>query len=391
MPSLVMVQFAVSSLAVGAVLSYILILSILLVFGIPVGFSKSPSKIFIIYSLALFIHGSVVCIFSANFDFYRFIGSYLVFSLMYTSILVFKNLFDLNFFTNYIINKTIISMFKLIVFFGVVAFFLNISPNIKYSQLNKGVFPFFEPSHFGLSVSPFLFYYINSNINKFSKAFFLFIFISFLVVINNLTILVVTVFAIFFMLKGKKEYFLGFVLLFPTLILIIFNNVDYYSSRMIQNDSDNLSTLVWLQGWENALIMFKRTFGLGVGFQQFGIGGLSGNATEAISILRAGDENSTLNQLDGGTLGAKIIGEFGLIGIIVVVYITKLCVLSIYRLKFDDRVKFNSIQLFSLCIISSFLIEIFVRSMSYISNPMFFFLMALTILKCSKNPGIDNL
>ena len=147
---------------------------------------------------------------------------------------------------------------------------------------------------------------------------------------------------------------------------------------MIQNDSENLSALVWMQGWENAWLMLKNTYGLGVGFQQFGINGLSGHATETIAYLRASEENSTLNQLDGGTLGAKIVGEFGILGIAIVFFLTRISILSIIRIKNDLSIMNNSIYLFSLCVISIYLIELFARSMSYISHTTFLFLFALT-------------
>jgi hypothetical protein len=161
-------------------------------------------------------------------------------------------------------------------------------------------------------------------------------------------------------------------------------NLEYYSSRLIQNDSENLSTLVWIQGWENSILMLKQTWGLGVGFQQFGIGGLKGAATDAIAILRANEDNSTLNQLDGGTLGAKIIGEFGVFGVIAIIWLLKNCIISFIRLKSRKIANLEPIEIFYLCIMISFFVELFVRSMSYISNSMFFLILALTITDKNK-------
>jgi hypothetical protein len=296
---------------------------------------------------------------------------------MFSLILILKNFIDTNYFDNLIIHNVLIKLFKLLILFGVLAFFIKLYPTKNYSQLNKGTFPFFEPSHYVLSIAPFLFYFINSDSNKKIKIFYFILFISFLSVVNNLTLLLVIIMSLFFLLRTRKQYFFSLLFIIPIIIFFVILNLDYYSSRIIQNDTENLSALVWIQGWENALIMFKNTYGLGVGFQQFGISGLAGEATDTIAILRASEENSTLNQLDGGTLGAKIIGEFGVIGILIIILLSRISILSIIKIKKDIKIRNNPIYLFSLCILSSYIIEIFARSMSYISHSMFLFLFAL--------------
>jgi hypothetical protein len=92
-------------------------------------------------------------------------------------------------------------------------------------------------------------------------------------------------------------------------------NLTYYAERLnFSSETDNISTLVLLQGWQNAILNFQETRGLGVGFQQFGISGSIGDIAEKISALLG----SYINLLDGGSTATKLIGEFGVFGIIAV-------------------------------------------------------------------------
>ncbi len=186
------------------------------------------------------------------------------------------------------------------------------------------------------------------------------------------------------LLFKKKRHTFIFILFIPFLFFII-QNLEYYSSRLNTSSDDNLSTLVWLQGWENAFINFTETYGFGVGFQQFGINGLKGNATEAIAYLRASEGNTTLNQLDGGTLGAKIFGEFGFFGLILIYFLTSLSLKSFFKLRRMTNTNNLHLKTFSLCVFSVFIFELFVRSMSYISNNVVLLIVALIYITNHKN------
>lgn len=385
LPSFLMVQLSLSSLATGALVSYLVILSLLGLFSL-IRIRFYPKKIIYFFLISIFVifHGIIISFFSKNFDFYRFFGTYVLFFLMFHLVLIIRNLFETNYFNNIIADKAFILIFKVFLFLGISSFVFNIVPFVKYSQLNRGVFPFFEPSHYVLSISPFLLYFLTSQVRNREKYFYYFIFSSFLLFVNNLTLLITCIIVLSLSLKKRSHYLLGIIFIIPILVLIVMLNLEYYSSRLIQNDSENLSTLVWIQGWENSILMLKQTWGLGVGFQQFGIGGLKGAATDAIAIIRANDDNSTLNQLDGGTLGAKIIGEFGIFGVLAIIWLLKNCIISFIRLKSRKLANLEPIEIFYLCILVSFFVELFVRSMSYISNSMFFLILALTITDKNK-------
>jgi hypothetical protein len=365
LPSIVMIQFGQSSLAMGTVIGQIIILVILFFNRTNALFRKSHLKYFFLITGFFVIHTIVVILITNRFDFIRSLGSYFVLTLIY-----FSSTFFVTFIYSNIIylNNILIYLFIVFYSFGCLSIFFGTNVLPSYDTLNRGIFPFFEPSHFILSISPFLFYFFISEVKKVFKFFVLIISFAFLFYVNNLTMLLILSSSAFFLFRKKSQTIFLFIFVSIGVFLIFNLNSEYYTSRIDTSNDDNLSTLVWLQGWENAFINIKETYGLGVGFQQFGVNGLKGSATEAIAYLRSGDENQTLNQLDGGTLGAKILGEFGVFGMIFILFLFYKSFTSFIKLRKMIYNHSSSLYIFSLCVYSVFLFELFVRSMSYISN-----------------------
>lgn len=160
-------------------------------------------------------------------------------------------------------------------------------------------------------------------------------------------------------------------LFIPLLVLLIIaSNYDlnYYSKR-IDLQNENLSTLVWLQGWEEAYLNFKESYGLGVGFQQFGVSDPKGDAANTILMLTT----NYMNRYDGSTFSTKLIGEFGILGIIIIGFCTWRCFRSYLFLKNLNINESYKLIFFHSCIVY-FVIELFIRSMSYISPGFFIFM-----------------
>jgi hypothetical protein len=380
LPSFVMIQFNQSSLALGTAIGQSIILFFLL-------FSKNLTKlnlnlinIFTVCISFIFLHSIITFLITHAFNLERFIGSIFIFSIIFFTSIILNKYFNNK---NYIFNQIFITIFYVLFSFGIISIVFNITILPSYKNLNKGVFPFFEPSHFILSLAPFLFYYYSSDVNRISKICVFFISIILLLYLSNLTMLLIFTTSTLLLFKKKRHTFI-FILFIPFLFFII-QNLEYYSSRLNTSSDDNLSTLVWLQGWENAFINFTETYGFGVGFQQFGINGLKGNATEAIAYLRASEGNTTLNQLDGGTLGAKIFGEFGFFGLILIYFLTSLSLKSFFKLRRMTNTNNLHLKTFSLCVFSVFIFELFVRSMSYISNNVVLLIVALIYITNHKN------
>uniref|UniRef100_UPI004047C0F0 hypothetical protein n=1 Tax=Algoriphagus sp. TaxID=1872435 RepID=UPI004047C0F0 len=376
LPSFVMIQFNQSSLALGVALGQSIIVFLLL-------FSKNLAKInlksfyfFLFILFFIFFHSLICFLITNNFNFERAIGSIVIFSIIFFSVSFFNNFLYKN---DFLFNQILIFVFYILSFLGLLSIVFNITFFSSYKILNKGVFPFFEPSHFILSLAPFLFYYYCSEIKIRYKLLVYFTSIILLIFLNNLTMLLI-IGTSSLLVFSKKWHTYVFFFLVPFLFFGI-QNLDYYSARLNLSNDDNLSTLVWLQGWENAFINFKETYGLGVGFQQFGINGLKGDATNAIAFLRAGEGNTTLNQLDGGTLGAKLFGEFGFFGLILIFFLFFLSLKSFFKLRRIQNIPNLQLNKFMLCVLSVFVFELFVRSMSYISNNVVLLILSFIYFK----------
>jgi len=133
-----------------------------------------------------------------------------------------------------------------------------------------------------------------------------------------------------------------------------------------------MSLLVYLSGWERAWKLLFLYSPLGIGFQQFGYEPLQGLFFEKLSNLGA----AGLNIYDGSTLGSKIIGEFGLIGILFLVLYLYYFFKNVFNI-ITNPIKFNSITLFFACVYLSFSIYLFVRGMGFFSELPFLFLTAI--------------
>lgn len=68
-----------------------------------------------------------------------------------------------------------------------------------------------------------------------------------------------------------------------------------------------------MQGWDNAFLTLQQS-PIGAGFQQYGISTIYGNISNKIFEML----NIYINQFDAGATAPKIIGEFGVFGILIV-------------------------------------------------------------------------
>lgn len=322
-----------------------------------------------LFVLILLIQASYFLI---NFDdkkplFSLFVIIYLFFSILFLSNKIKK------------ININFLNIMKMVLFFLIFLGWISIiAPRsfLNPNNLEKFVFPFSEQSHYALAVGFLLIicgYYSNFKL----KIFFIVCLFAQALIFPSLTLLqfVLLALVVFFLMKN----ILIFIFSFFTLVLIFFIsnfnlNNDYFSSRLNFNDSDNLSTLVYLQGIDDAVTSLKSTQGLGLGFQRAGTNelGFYGKIIDKKFGL-------TINREDGGFLAAKLIIEFGFIGLLIVIIYIYLFFVSCLKII---RKKNN---LFDLAVVSIF-IEMFFRGIGYFSPQILLFLL---IYFLSKNKRID--
>ena len=269
------------------------------------------------------------------------------------------------------IDKIVINIYMVFIIIWLFSLFYKFDL-INYS---KPMFPFTEPSFYALNFSVFVFYFIYKK-KKYKSLYFLFC-IAMGLLIENLTFFVLLILMLLIIYKVKK---LIIILFFLTCLILISNqsnfvveNLDfsYYLDRIsFDESSDNLSALCYNLGIEMAVNDFVNTNGLGVGFQQMGTYFSNYNFNDLI----IGIFGDSLNLKDGTFYAAKIISEFGILGILFLVYFLIKFYKSVLYLK---RNSFNpqntKFILINIIIVTSF-IDIFVRSQGSYFTPKFFIL-----------------
>jgi len=160
----------------------------------------------------------------------------------------------------------------------------------------------------------------------------------------------------------------------------------YYLDRIFLSfDSMNLSSMVFLVGWEKAYLYFKYTYGWGIGFQQFGVINFEGFLE--INYLDRFSLQEPLNKLDGGSLAPKLIGELGFIGLIIVAVFSLFFVSTIRSLSISSLAKGrkNSKNIFFQSIFAASFLDIFIRGTGYFNPPILLLLSASFWLFLSKS------
>lgn len=271
-----------------------------------------------------------------------------------------------------LIINSILWFILLILLFGWLRF-LYIPEFLGYVGA-KATFPFSEPSHFALALGLLAVTYSFVGKQKWNIIIWLnMLLLSFLY--PSLTLLVFTMMMIpAFVLKSKSLIFkFTLFILFPLSLVAIgylINHMEYFSSRLSFEDSKNLTTLVWLQGWQLAYLNFMNTNGIGLGFQMLGKSTtVYGNITYIMSSLLGG--GGSLNTEDGGFLAAKIIAEFGFVGVLLVFLYGFYLIKIVYRLRQLSKkyslTELEKRKLLAYGIIFGLFVEMFLRGYGYFS------------------------
>ena len=136
----------------------------------------------------------------------------------------------------------------------------------------------------------------------------------------------------------------------------------------------NQSLAVFYSGWIRGFLNFKQTYGMGIGFQQLGFRG----ALDKFLIYFY-----PLNLLDGATVGAKIINEFGFFGVLFLLAYIKYLILKIFSIKtmlFSSnryKGKHKNINIFLDLSFISFFVNLFVRGSGYFDISCYLFITSL--------------
>jgi len=380
LPSIVRIAFNTSSFSAGLMVNVIIVILYGLAFidrGHRIYINNLKIKILVII-LLLGLHGYVSYIFNNNFEVMRFQWSLIFSVLIFIGSIFFYKI--ANSWTDREAGAKLGLVYVILLATGYIGLtgFSPFSPDGAFLPGGgKPAFFFNEPSHYALAFLPFLLLMcITSNIR--SRLICIISSVVLGLLYQSLTLLIGC--ALISVLTIPIHKFL-FLLMVCGLIAFIFGvDADYYFQRvkLVDELSINLSNLVFFSGWERAVSSFYYSFGLGLGFQQFGIIEDQGEIMAIINMLT---HDANINVLDGGSVAPKLIGEFGIFGIIMIICYLRLFIKTFTRIRAQIQTgkhyTANYYYLFSLCSVIMYSIDLFVRGTGYFSSTGFIFISSL--------------
>jgi len=264
-------------------------------------------------------------------------------------------------------HKLLIFSFYLLMCLG----FVVLVRKVGFGYESKDMILFREPSHYAIVFIPFVLYAAYTCHKKLYAVLYISFAMAIALIIQNLILLVGCLMVIF--LVFAKSFWSLFLIMSAIIALAFILDLQYFLVRLdFSADNQNLSTLVFLSGWERAYLSFIESYGVGVGFQQLGFAGPEG---ELQIILQSLMGESGLNAKDGGTLGSKIVAEMGALGLILLLFYLFFSI-RIAK-KFLQRQIIGPKNIFFLGVYLLFSMELFMRGMGYFSLLSFLFLSSI--------------
>lgn len=265
---------------------------------------------------------------------------------------------------------------------------------LGYSALEKPVFPFSEESHYALSLGVLACGVIYAE--TFLKSIFVLVnMLALSLLFPNLTLLVfVFVGAFLFCMRFPPWIFWSIALLgvFVSLVgyFVVLPQFSYFADRLDFSDSDNLTTLVYLQGWGLAWLNLLDTQGAGVGFQMLGEEGTRYPYYTDKIVDLTGQE---FNVPDAGFVAAKWVAELGWLGLLMAVIFLAFLVwfacrgnawrYRLWHLSIDQQPRYRW-RLMLLAAVFGLVVEIFLRGYGYFSPGIFWMVSALYAVHCDR-------
>ncbi|MBE0471041.1 MAG: hypothetical protein IBX55_16220 [Methyloprofundus sp.] len=388
MPSFFYVVFAFPSMSFGLFVACIAVILVSLKLDISFSTKKIVSFLFLLIFIVIY---QFFTFYVENFPFdHRTIASMVFLLILIFSALIFGGyLFQYQ-------SKTFFNVLPFLVFFSILIGFFAIffeQSFLGYELYAKSVFPFAEPSHYAITLGPILF----ASGLLLSLKYRVLILVSFIclgVLLPSLVMMLFSFLMMFFFFKCsifKKAVFI-FIGLFFFYFLFFIEEGAYFLERItFSSESKNLTALVYMQGWSDMFESLEASSFLGVGFQNMGIlpPGYYGDLIYSL----AGEFK---NRNDGGFLAAKLISEFGVLGMLFIIFYIRLFLSSIKLLirwintaSIDQNAQLSKLSIFASGIIVGFFVELFARGSGYFTSGVFMLLMSSFILyKFYKNTKV---
>lgn len=260
------------------------------------------------------------------------------------------------------------------VFFGMIMISL-VSLSLFMSGmtvLGSNYFPFSEPAHLARMYGVFLCLNMVINNSLKRKATYLILTLIFSGLFPSASLLIYCILAVLLLILAgedkKKSKLIPLKIMVTLFFLVTFYTLvdrDYFLGRIdLSGNSNNLTSLVFFQGLEATKNILLETNYIGIGLHQMG-NEPANYITEMISTIRSmpigeGD----LNRSDGGFVAAKLISEFGIFGLAIILYYIKTAVYCLLQLKKTMHTTHTKI---AMTVIVSVAPEILIRGGGYFS------------------------
>ena len=239
---------------------------------------------------------------------------------------------------------------------------------VQGGEFNRPSVLFLEPSHIAGSFSPFLLYVCTFSSPK-KKALLLVLALASCILIENATLLFSCILVAVLTLPFGA---ISLVICVASLYLSL--NPEYllyYTSRIDIINPSNGSLVLYLSGWERSYLSFIDSYGLGIGFQQFGIIGSRG---EIFMDLDLSVQEITL--LGGSSVAMKFIAEFGVFGLFVIFWYLFHCAKSAIwfrSISLGSQTRYSANMVFLKACFVFYFVDLFVRGTGYFSSTTFLF------------------
>lgn len=226
----------------------------------------------------------------------------------------------------------------------------------------RPVFPFSEPSHFAFTCAPFI---VDACVRDTQARRVLWLLGTFLLAyfLQSLSLIVAGVLAAFICLPAWQSGLVAIAAFVAAGSL----DIEYFTDRLdLSADTQNLSSLVYRQGWDSAWESLKFSDGWGIGFQQLGFAPVHVPTSDAIHRIMGED----MSREDGSFVAAKLMSEFGVLGIAVFGVLVILAITNALRLRrvAAGRLAMSDGLIFASSIVVAYLVEMVVRGAGYFSG-----------------------
>lgn len=271
--------------------------------------------------------------------------------------------------------KRAVSIITVFLLIAGLAGILGLQPPSR-SESVKLVFPFTEPSHYALTITPILLCFCALN-NEYYRIAGLTSTLIIAYMLESLSLAVGVAFVSAIVLPIRWVTVAGAVLIASAGAL----DVAYFTDRLdLSSRSTNLSVLVYLQGWALVVESLERTNGWGIGFQQLGFGPIANHTSNLVARIAGSDANVR----DGGFTLAKVLAELGVLGIaLALAYIGLVlrCAFALRRFATGgSRPGMSAGAVLALSLVCGYAIEVFVRGVGWFSGTAMLFAAALFFL-----------